>query len=101
MHVYGGSDGCNSYGYFSSRLCWAGFWFSANMVAGHVMLSASLLDFGGVRRFWERKSSSGLTSGRLNLAIAGWMTLTFMTVHPFKFRFADAEEYFSGLSTNR
>ena len=71
--------------------------FQANKVDGYVPWSASLHDIVGVRRFWDQKSSSGLISGRLNLAIAVWMTLTFMTVHPFQFSFADAEEFFQGI----
>ena len=33
-------------------------------------------------------------SGKLNLALAGLMLLTFMTIHLSQFRFADTEQYF-------
>ena len=40
-----------------------------------------------MKRTWDRKLSSGSMSGQLNLAITGWMLLTFMTIYLIKFRF--------------
>ena len=50
--------------------------------------------FAGLKRTWNKKLSSGQMSGQLNLAITGFMFLTFMTTHPFQVHFADTEQYF-------
>ena len=62
-----------------------------------MLLSASLHIFVGLKRTWDQKLSSGVWSGELNLAIAGLMLLTFMTIHLLQFRFADTEQYFCAL----
>ena len=47
----------------------------------------------GLKRTWDQKLSSGLTSGHLDVAFTESMLLTHMTIHPFQFSFADTEQY--------
>jgi len=96
LHVFSGLGDFNGCGYFGVRLCWTGFRFQANLVEELVLLSASLHVFADLKRIWDQKSSSGLHSGQLNSTITGSMSVMFMTMHLFQFRFADAEQYFLG-----
>jgi len=89
LHVFGGPDDFNGYGYFYVRLYWTGFGLPANIVEEYVLLSALLHVFVAMKRTWDSKLAMGLKSGQLNLAISGLMLLTFMTVHLFQFRFGD------------
>merc|ERR1712048_273703 len=89
LHVFGGPDDFNGYGYFYVRLYWTGFGLPANIVEEYVLLSALLHVFVAMKRTWDTKLVMGLKSGQLNLAISGLMLLTFMTAHLFQFRFGD------------
>ena len=87
-----GPDDFNGNGCFYVRLFWTSFGFQANMVECLVeCVIAHLLwfeeDLGSEIVFWIDERS-------IELAIAGLMFLTFMTIHLFQFRFADTEQYF-------
>ena len=58
-----------------------------------VLLSALLHTVVRLKRTWDQKLSSGLTSGHLDVAITDLMLLTHMTIHLFQFSFADTEQY--------
>ena len=58
-----------------------------------VLLSALLHTGVGLKRTWDQKLSSGLTSGHLDVAITDLMLLTHMTIHLFQFSFVDTEQY--------
>ena len=73
------------YRYFYVRLYCTGFCFQANIVEEDVLLSALSDIFAGLKRTWNKK---------LNLAITGFMLLTFMITHPFQLHIADTEQYF-------
>ena len=74
-------DDLDGHGYFSVCLVWT------------VLLSALLHTVVGLKRTWDQKLSSGLTSGHLDEAITDLMMLTHMTIHLFLFSFADTEQY--------
>ena len=87
-------DDFNGCGYFYVRLYCTGLGFQANIVEEYGLLSALQHIFAGLKRTRDQKLSSGLMSGHLNLAIAGFMLLTFMITQPFQLHFADTEQYF-------
>ena len=61
-------------------MCWTGFGLQANIVEEYVLWSAFLHTFLGLKRTWDQKLSSGLTSGQLNVAITDLMLPTHMTI---------------------
>ena len=81
-----GPDDFNGYGCFYVCLYLTGFGFQATTLEEHVLLSALLHIFVGLKRTFDQKLSSVLMSGPLNVAIACLMF--------FQFRFADTEQYF-------
>ena len=70
--------------YLCSRLCWTGLGLRANMDEGLRAVACAI-----ARPRWL---SSGLKIGLVCSAIAGWMSPSFMTVHPFQSRIADPED---------
>merc|ERR1712151_41195 len=93
LHVFMGPDDFNGYGYFYVRLYWTGFGLPANIVEEYILLAVLLHVFVALKRTWDINLSSGICSGKLNLAITGIALLTFMTVHLFQFRFGDTQMY--------
>ena len=86
-------DDLDGYGCFSCVLVLDSAGFQANNVEEYVLLSALLHTFVGLKRTWDQKLSSGLTSGHLDVAITDLMLLTHTTILLFQFSFADTEQY--------
>ena len=74
----GNQDDLTEYGYFYVRVHWTGLGLQENIVEEEVLLSALLHIFVGLERTWDKKLSTGLKGGQLNLAITGLMLPTFM-----------------------
>ena len=89
LNVFKGADDFNGNGHFYARFFffWTGFGFSGQYCRGVCVAERFVTHHRGMKRTWDRKLSSGSMSGQLNLAITGWMLLTFMTIYLIKFRF--------------
>merc|ERR1712056_150407 len=71
LHVFGGPDDFNGYGYFYVRLYWTGFGLPANIVEEYVLLSALLHVFVALKRTYDISINYTIASGKMNLAISG------------------------------
>jgi len=91
LHIFGGADDFNGYGYFYVRLYWG---VQANIVEIYVLFCAMLHVMVGLKRTYQITANYTLKSGKLDLALSGILLLTFMLIHLFQFRFGETEMWY-------
>lgn len=93
LHVFGGPDDFNGYGYFYVRLYWTGFGLEANIVEEYVALCAVLHVLVATKRVWDVSGNTMLLKNKATLAISGALLLTFMIIHLIQFRFGATQPF--------
>jgi len=94
LHLFGGPDDFNGYGYFYVRLYWTGLGLNANIVEEYLALCFILHAAVALRRVWGVRQSYSALKGKFKLASTGMFLLVFLSIHMLQFRFAATDTFF-------
>lgn len=93
LHVFGGPNHFNAYGYFYVRLYWTGFGLNANIVEEYLALAGLLHVFVALKRTSQQAKAIVSTPSRWTLILSGLTLLVFSIVHLKQFRLGQADCY--------
>lgn len=93
LHVFGGPNHFNAYGYFYVRLYWTGFGLNANIIEEYLALAGLLHVCVAWKRTAQQAKAIVRSPSRWTLILSGLALLVFSIVHLKQFRLGQADCY--------